>query len=143
LALLLSPPALYLIADLPGRIRLQGRGRYGGNEMEEIVIRIVGTDESPIKIYWDYKNRKIDGYLLIMSVVSGAYGKENHSFSTFKDMCIGFFKKTKYDETYKKQLIFVLENSSIECADYLNNMLRNKWNLNIQYENKNTKYEIA
>lgn len=101
--------------------------------MAKASVKIVGSEENPIKVYWDVKNRKTDEYLLLLSICSGAYGNEFCDIDSFIDLSNKFFRYAKKDEKYNKQFSYVLSYGQADCVDYLESTLINKWNVTIEY----------
>ena len=101
--------------------------------MNKTNVKIVGTKENPISVYWDVKNRKTDEYLLLLSICSGAYDTKLVDKELFFDLCKRFFRYAKKSDKYKNQLLFVLNNGDEECVSFLDQTLFEKWNIELDY----------
>lgn len=103
--------------------------------MQQIELRTIGSDNNPIKIYWNIRNNKVDEYLLIMSITSGVYGLEHYDLSVFKEVTALFISKARSFEKYQNQLFYILSNTDENCAIYLNNKIYEKWGIEITFTN--------
>ena len=105
--------------------------------MELASVKIVGTKDNPISIYWNVGNRKIDEYLLLLSICFGAYGDEYLDKDSFEDLCNKFFRYAKKNDDYNSQFQFVLFNGNEECSLFLRNLLFKRWNYVFEYKKEN------
>ena len=111
--------------------------------MEKIITKNVGSKENPIEIYWNFQGKKTDESLMVASIASGSYGFQYFDFEVFVGNLKHFFRYAKCDKKYYKQLKYVLENSNPKCSEYLSNLLSNKWNIEIEFENLHNCYGVA
>ena len=105
--------------------------------MEKASVKIVGTEDKPIHIYWNVNKRKTDEYLLLLSICSGAYAMEYLDKESFESFCNKFFRYAKKSSNYNEQFKFVLANGNEDCTLFLRNMLIRKWNVMLEYDNDN------
>ena len=103
--------------------------------MKQIELRTIGSDNKPIKIYWNIRNNKVDEYLLIMSITAGIYGLEHYDLSVFTEVTALFISKARSLQKYQNQLIYILSNTDENCAIYLNNKIYEKWGIEITFKN--------
>ena len=105
----------------------------------------VGSKECPIQIYWNIpkKKKRVDDFLMVLSITSGAYGDENLDEEVFKENAKAFFRYAKEDSGYYNQLAYVLENSYQKCSDFLNNLIKEKWNLYFDFNYRADKWATA
>ena len=118
--------------ELPGQFLASWKTEERG-KMNKTNVKIVGTKENPISVYWDVKNRKTDEYLLLLSICSGAYDTKLVDKELFFDLCKRFFRYAKKSDKYKNQLLFVLNNGDEECVSFLDQTLFEKWNIELDY----------
>ena len=104
---------------------------------------VVGSKDNPIQIYWNIQNKRADDFLMVLSLTSGAYGDEILDEEEFKTNAKAFVRYAKKSDNYYKQLIYVLENSSRECSEFLDDLLKKKWNLSFEYNNVADKWAVA
>ena len=100
-----------------------------------IKTTVVGSKEDPITIYWDIQKTRTDDFLMVLSLTSGAYGPDIIDEDQFKINSKAFVRYAKKRENYYTQIKYVLENSTLECAEFLANLLLEKWKLKISYKN--------
>ena len=103
--------------------------------MDKIITKTVGSKEHPIQIYWEFEGKKIDHSLMVTSITSGCYGFEHFDYDTFTRHAKHFIRYARRDEKYYKQLKYILENSNPDCSDFLYNLIKSKWNIDIEFEN--------
>ena len=85
-------------------------------KMTQANVKIVGTEDNPINIYWNVSNKKTDEYLLILSICSGAYGNEFLDKELFVYLCNKFFK-------YAKKKTIIILNLNMYCLMETKNAL--------------------
>ena len=100
----------------------------------------VGSKDAPVSIYWDYKDKQTDHFLMILSISSGSYGYDKLNFDVFIDSCYLFLRYARNKNNYLAQIKFVLENAHPECAYHLFETIVDKWNIEIVYENIHETY---
>ena len=109
--------------------------------MDKATVKIVGTEENPIHVYWNVDNKKIDEYLLLLSICSGAYGMEYLDKESFEDFCNKFFRYAKKSNIYDDQFKFVIFNGNEDCSEFLKDLLYKRWEL--LFENKKENIALA
>lgn len=97
--------------------------------MNNLNVVIVGSNDKPIKLHWDFQENESDKSLLMLSICSGAYGKEYLDKDSFFEFCNNFFGSAQKEDKYYKQLQFVISCGVTSCIDYLNLRLQNEWDL--------------
>ena len=100
----------------------------------------VGSKDAPVSIYWDYKDKRTDQFLMILSISSGSYGYDKLNFDVFIDSCYLFLRYARNKNNYLTQIKFVLENAHPECAYHLFETIVDKWHIEIVYENIHETY---
>ena len=108
--------------------------------MEKAIVKTVGSKDDLIEIFWNFQGKKTDESLMMASITSGSYGVQYLDFDAFVANSKHFFRYAKCDKKYYKQLEYILENSNPKCIDYLSNILSDKWNIDIEFENLHNFY---
>lgn len=112
----------------------EDQGMEERRTMTQANVKIVGTEDNPINVYWNVSNKKTDEYLLILSICSGAYGDEFLDKESFVYLCNKFFKYAKKKDIYYQQFEYVILNGNEECSLFLRDLIFKKWKFVFEYK---------